>query len=212
MLMKRRKNPLFTLWELNASSFEQTWIPFTQGCFVPNLVEIGSAVQENILKFRQCIFAISLISPLGKGLALHLYKLQSSSPKEELYSVWLKLAQWFWRRFLNFINVFSLFLYYLPLRTGWGPSFEQTFTCHWSTRTSLVRESISIWSALKKSKGKGTRNSFRTASRTEAVPKEDKQIETKLKYQEAAAKTLFDIAKRHHGFSSTSITASLDAW
>ena len=28
----------------------------------------------------------------------------------------LKLAKWFWRRFLNFINVFSLFPYYLPLQ------------------------------------------------------------------------------------------------
>ena len=25
-------------------SFEQTWIPFTQGCFVPGLVVIGQAV------------------------------------------------------------------------------------------------------------------------------------------------------------------------
>ena len=46
MLIKKRKNPLFTLWELNGSSFEQTWIPFTQGCIVPNLVEIGPAVLE----------------------------------------------------------------------------------------------------------------------------------------------------------------------
>ena len=35
-------------------------IPFTQGCFVPSLVEIGPAVLEKkIFKFRQCIFAIS---------------------------------------------------------------------------------------------------------------------------------------------------------
>ena len=27
-------------------SFEQTWIPFTQGCFVPSLVEIGPVVLE----------------------------------------------------------------------------------------------------------------------------------------------------------------------
>ena len=27
-------------------SFEQNWIPFTQGCFVPNLVETGSVVLE----------------------------------------------------------------------------------------------------------------------------------------------------------------------
>ena len=27
-------------------TFEQTWIPFTQGCFVPSLVEIDSVVLE----------------------------------------------------------------------------------------------------------------------------------------------------------------------
>ena len=33
--------------------------------------------------------------------------------------VWLKYAQWFWRRrFKNFVNVFSLFLSYLPLKRG----------------------------------------------------------------------------------------------
>ena len=49
-------------------SFEQTWIHFTQGCFVPiKLVEIGPVVLEKkILKFCQCIFAISKLSPLGK--------------------------------------------------------------------------------------------------------------------------------------------------
>ena len=34
-----------------------------------------------------------------------------------LWMVWLKLIKWFWRRgFLNNINVFSLFYYYLPLQ------------------------------------------------------------------------------------------------
>ena len=33
--------------------------------------------------------------------------------------VWLKLAQWLWRRrFLNFVNVFSLFRNYSPLEKG----------------------------------------------------------------------------------------------
>ena len=32
-----------------------------------------------------------------------------------MHQVWLKLAQWFWRRLQNFVNVFSLFHYYLPL-------------------------------------------------------------------------------------------------
>ena len=53
-LIKRRKNPLFTLWELNenlnGSSFEQTWITFIQGCIVPSLVEIGPVVLEKKMK------------------------------------------------------------------------------------------------------------------------------------------------------------------
>ena len=50
VLIKRRKNLLSTLTELNGSSFEKTWIPFTQGCFEPNLVEIGPAVLEKKIK------------------------------------------------------------------------------------------------------------------------------------------------------------------
>ena len=49
-------------------SFEQTWILFTLGCFAPSLVDNGSVVLENkILKFRQCIFAITLKFSLEKG-------------------------------------------------------------------------------------------------------------------------------------------------
>ena len=41
-------------------SFEQIWIPFTQGCSVPSLAEIGPVVLEKkIFKFRQFIFTIS---------------------------------------------------------------------------------------------------------------------------------------------------------
>ena len=36
--------------------------------------------------------------PLEKGWALHLNKLKSPSPTDALCQVWLKLAQWFWRR------------------------------------------------------------------------------------------------------------------
>ena len=58
--------------------------------------------------------------PLEKGGALHLNKLESPSPKDALCQVWLKLDQWFWRRFLNFLNVNSVFLNYLPLERA-GP-------------------------------------------------------------------------------------------
>ena len=65
---------------------------------------------------------------LEKGGVLNLNKLESPSPKNALCQVWLKLAQWFLRtRFLKFVNVFSLFRYYLPLEKGLGPSFEQTW-------------------------------------------------------------------------------------
>ena len=57
--------------------------------------------------------------PLGKGGALHLNKPKSPSPKDALCQVGLKLAKWFWRRrFLNFVNVFSLFGNYLSLEKG----------------------------------------------------------------------------------------------
>ena len=55
--------------------------------------------------------------PLKKDVAHHLNKLDSPSSKDALCQVWLKIAQWFWRRFLNFVNVFLLFhnYMYLPL-------------------------------------------------------------------------------------------------
>ena len=56
--------------------------------------------------------------PLEKGVALHLNKLESPSPKDSLCQVWLTLAQWFTRFFLDFFIVFSLFRYYLLLEKG----------------------------------------------------------------------------------------------
>ena len=35
---------------------------------------------------------------LEKGVALYLNKLESSSPKNALSQVWLKLSQWLWRK------------------------------------------------------------------------------------------------------------------
>ena len=48
----------------------------------------------------------------------HLNKLEYPSPKDALWQVWLKLVQWFLRRFLNFVNVFLLFRNYLTLEKG----------------------------------------------------------------------------------------------
>ena len=49
-------------------------------------------------------------------MVLNLIKLKSPSNKDVLCQVWFKLIQWLWRRrFLNFVNVFSLFHYFLPI-------------------------------------------------------------------------------------------------
>ena len=41
---------LFPLGNGRGPSFEQTWTPFTRGCFVPSLVEIGLVVLEKKMK------------------------------------------------------------------------------------------------------------------------------------------------------------------
>ena len=52
-------------------------------------------------------------------MVLHLNKRASPSPKGALCQVWLKLAQCFWeRRFLNILNVSSLFHSYLHVEMG----------------------------------------------------------------------------------------------
>ena len=59
--------------------------------------------------------------------------LEFPSPKDALCQVWLKSAQWFSvsglcrRRLLNFLDVFSHFRNYLPLKRDEGPSFKQTY-------------------------------------------------------------------------------------
>ena len=109
----------------------QTWIPFTQGCFNPCLVEIGSVfLEKKIFWFGQCIFTISYLSPFEKGGAHHLNKLESPSTKDALCQVWLKMVQCFWRRrFLNFINVFSEFRNYLPWKRAGSFIWNNTQGC-----------------------------------------------------------------------------------
>ena len=53
---------LFSLGKRGGPSFGQTWILFTQGCFVSfaSLIEIGQVVLEKkIFRFRQWVFVIS---------------------------------------------------------------------------------------------------------------------------------------------------------
>ena len=46
---------------------EQTWVPFTQRCIMPSLVEIGPVVLENVFKGNFNIFRNYLPLEIGLG-------------------------------------------------------------------------------------------------------------------------------------------------
>ena len=81
--------------------------------------------------------------PLEKGVVLHLNKLESPLPNDALCLVWLKLANWFLRRrFVNFVNIFSLFHSYLPLEKSVGLHLKKLES------TSLKDALYQVWLKL----------------------------------------------------------------
>ena len=76
---------IISLWKRAGPSFEQTWIPFNQGCFMQSLVEIGPVVHEEKIFFSSMYFRFFRnYLPLEMGGALHLNKFWSPSPKDAL--------------------------------------------------------------------------------------------------------------------------------
>jgi hypothetical protein len=63
---------------------------------MPSLIEIGCG--EDFYKIFSVFLLFCDYFPLEKGNPLHLKNLKSPPPKDDLCQVWLKLAQWFWRR------------------------------------------------------------------------------------------------------------------
>ena len=73
---------------------------------------------RRFLNIRQCIFAISYkYILLEKGGATSFKKLQSFSPKDVSWQVWLKVAQWFWRR--RFLKILSMYFRYFVIISPW---------------------------------------------------------------------------------------------
>jgi hypothetical protein len=70
---------------------------------VPSLAEIGPAVMDKILNILGNFLLFCYYFPLKKGAALYLNNLEFPPPKDKLCQLWLKLAQWLWRR--RFINI-----------------------------------------------------------------------------------------------------------
>ena len=87
----------------------KTWIPFVLGCFTPSLVEIGRLVLEKeIFQFHQ-YFSLFLndlfLKKVGSFTLTNLNLLYPRMLFDKFGLNWSILR----RRFLNFINVFSLF-------------------------------------------------------------------------------------------------------
>ena len=62
---------------------------------MPSLVEIGPVgLVKKIFKVVNLFLLIPNHLPFGKDVALHLNKLESTSPRDTLCQFWLKLAQW----------------------------------------------------------------------------------------------------------------------
>ena len=60
-------------------------------------IEIGPVVLEKTSNLINVFSLFRNYLPLGKGVVLHLNKLEFPSPNDALCQVWLKLAQWFLR-------------------------------------------------------------------------------------------------------------------
>ena len=72
----------------------KNWIIFNQWCFVSSLVENGQWFwRRRFLKVLKVFLQFPNYLPFEKGVALHLYKLESPSPKNALCPVSLKLDQ-----------------------------------------------------------------------------------------------------------------------
>ena len=98
---------------------EQTWLPFTKGCFVPSLVETGSVVPEKtfFLIWSMYFRFFIIISPWKKGgpfIWINLNPLHPGMLCAKFFLNWHVAL----KKILNFFNVFSLFHNYLPLQKG----------------------------------------------------------------------------------------------
>ena len=118
-LIKRRKKPLQSWWELNGSSLNkikshspkdalcQVWLKLAQWFW-----------RRRFLNFVNVFLLFRNYLPLEKGWALLMNKLDSFHPR-------MLCAKFGWNwlsgsgeDFLNFVNLLSLFLNYLPLEKG----------------------------------------------------------------------------------------------
>ena len=99
---QEKKNPLSTVWELNGSSFEQTWIPSSKDALCQVWLKLVQWFWKRRFLNSSVYFHYFAIISLGQGWGPSFDKIESPSSNNALCKVRLKLAQWFWRRFFKF--------------------------------------------------------------------------------------------------------------
>ena len=95
-------------------SFERNWIPLTQGCSVPSLVEIGLVVLEN--KSSMCFHYVAFISLWQKAwpfIGTNLNRLHLGMPYVKRGGTWLGDSEEvnIWKGLDGHLNRFSLCIF-----------------------------------------------------------------------------------------------------
>ena len=111
-------------WKRVWPFIEQTWIPFTQGCFVPSLFEIDLVDFKILLMYFRIFLIISPWKKAGPFIWTNLNPLHRKMHCVKFGWNWLSGSEE--EYFLNFVNLFSLFLNYLPLEKGGALHLNKT--------------------------------------------------------------------------------------
>ena len=82
----------------NYFPFEKCWGLHLNKVDIPFTIGLLALEKKIIIDIVNVFLLFHNYLPLEKGGALHLTKLESSSLKYAMCQVWLKLAQWFWRK------------------------------------------------------------------------------------------------------------------
>ena len=84
--------------------------------------------------------------PLEKGRALHLNKLESPLTNDALCQVWLKLAQWFWRRkFFKFSQCILAILTGPFFWTNLNPLYTRMLCAKFGWKPVVLGKKMKMW-------------------------------------------------------------------
>ena len=152
----------FDVWFANFFIFLQFWCMIHQADLTVSNHRILN------LKYSWCVFIIVISWTIQHLGCYHWWLLA-------LGHVWLLVAQWFWRRFLNFNDEFLQFCLLSPLEKGRGSSFVQTWIS--STQGCFVPSLVEIGWVVVKEKMKMWKIYKQTDRRTDGKTTNDRRAE-----------------------------------